>query len=86
MKADFDSIHEITPPAAGDPVFICGGDYNCEYGEIIRQSDDDDDVYIVQWFFLLDLQTSYLPLAFQYGKFLIRIFILTYLSGKSNIK
>lgn len=48
MKADFDSIHEITPPAAGDPVFICGGDYNCEYGEIIRQSDDDDDVYIVR--------------------------------------
>lgn len=48
LKADCEYLHEITPPAAGDTVYIYGGNYSGEYGEIVRCSDDDDDVYIVR--------------------------------------
>lgn len=49
LKAsDYADINEITPPGAGDTVYICRGDHFGEYGEVVRRSDDDDDAYIIR--------------------------------------
>ena len=48
LNNDCDELHEITPPSKYDQIYIYGGDYAGEHGEIIRVSEDDDDTYIVQ--------------------------------------
>jgi hypothetical protein len=45
MQANPDEIHEITPPAQGNPVYIYNGDHNGEYGEVVRKSPDIADTY-----------------------------------------
>lgn len=47
-KADIDSIHEITPPSRYDRVYVCCGDHDGEYGEILHVSDEDDESYVIK--------------------------------------
>ena len=42
MKLDYDEVHEITPPSAGDYVRIEYGEHRGEGGEILRYDDDEE--------------------------------------------
>lgn len=48
VKLDIDSIHEITPPSKHDRIYITDGEHQGEEGEILRGSNDDDEVYVVE--------------------------------------
>lgn len=48
MQLDCDAVHEITPPSKYDRVYIVSGEHRSEEGEILRVSDDDDEVYVVE--------------------------------------
>lgn len=48
IQHDPDEVYEITPPGAGDHVYIYAGKHDGEYGEIVKRSPTDDDVYIIE--------------------------------------
>lgn len=48
MNNDFDEVHEITPPGAGDHVTVFSGEYNCCEGEIVRKDTKHEGCYIVK--------------------------------------
>ena len=48
LRADCDSIYEVTPPSKYDRVYIYRGKYSDQHAEIIKKVDDEEDLYIVQ--------------------------------------
>ena len=47
MSIDFDEVNEITPPRSGDRVWIGRGNHLGEYGEIVKRSPSDENMYII---------------------------------------
>lgn len=44
-KDNFEEVREITPPAIGDNVYICEGDFDGQYGEISGHDSDDEGTF-----------------------------------------